>query len=521
MTAMRRLAIAGALVVVLATVLAAQAPADIRRRIRDEIGQRSQILPTLHVLTDRYGPRVTGSPNAKAAAEWAVKTMGEWGLVNGHLEPWDFGRTGWTNDFLSVHMTAPVKDALTVEALGWTPGTRGVVRAQALALDLPDQPTPETLDTYLNRLGSAVGGRIVLATRPIVVPVTLQPRSPRQDDARLRTLFDPNGPPAAPPAPGPREARPPMTAAQVQRRVDEFLLSHGAVVSVRDAGRELGQIAAFSHSAYDVTRAVPTVVMRNEDYGRIWRLLADKTPVELEVQMVNTVHPDGKTAYNAIAEIRGTDKADEVVMIGGHLDSWHAATGATDNAIGCAVMMEAARTLLALGVRPRRTIRVALWSGEEQGLLGSQAYVREHFGSAEKPKPAYGALSAYLNLDTGTGRIRGANVFGPAAAAGVIRAALAPLADLGVVGAAANARRVLGGTDSTSFNVAGLPGINFTQDPIQYEPTTHHTNVDTYERVIDEDVRAAAIVVASTVYELAMQESRLPRFEAATMPKVP
>jgi Zn-dependent M28 family amino/carboxypeptidase len=309
-----------------------------------------------------------------------------------------------------------------------------------------------------------------------------------------------------------------MTRADISRRIDEFLLTNAAVLRVNDAGRELGQITAFNNPAYDVSKVVPSVVMRNEDYGRIARILADGTPVTLEFNVVNTTYPEGQTSYNAIAEIAGTDKLDEVVMLGGHLDSWHAATGSTDNAIGCATMMEAARILNALGVKPRRTIRVALWTGEEQGLLGSQAYVRQHFGAFEEPKREHFKLSAYLNLDAGTGRIRGANVFGPATTADVLRSTLVPFADLGVLGAASTNRRALGNTDSTTFNAAGLPGINFDQDPIQYDAATHHTNLDTYERVVEEDVRASAVVIAATVYDLAMREELLPRFDKSTMP---
>ena len=192
------------------------------------------------------------------------------------------------------------------------------------------------------------------------------------------------------------------------------------------------------------TKPFPTVVMRNEDYGRIARLLADGAPVTLEFNIVNRVYPEGKTSYNTIAEIPGTDKADEVIMLGGHLDSWHAATGATDNAIGCAIMMEAARILKALGLKPRRTIRVALWSGEEQGLLGSQAYVKEHFGSFENPKPGYEKFGGYFNIDSGTGRIRGASVFGPPEAAEILRDILKPFKDDGVVGAIATSSRTWG-----------------------------------------------------------------------------
>jgi Zn-dependent M28 family amino/carboxypeptidase len=313
-----------------------------------------------------------------------------------------------------------------------------------------------------------------------------------------------------------------MTGRQIDEQVDAFLVASGAKLRVNDAAREHGQIIAFNNRTYDLAKAVPTVVMRNEDYGRISRILADGTPVELEFTIVNKVYPEGKTAYNTIAEIPGTDKKEEIVMLGGHLDSWQSATGATDNAIGCATMMEAARILKAIGVTPRRTIRVALWSGEEEGILGSQAYVKEHFGSFENQKqPEYSKLVAYLNIDSGTGRARGAGVFGPPAAAAVVRQALAPFQDLGVAGASATTSRAIAGTDSTSFNNVGLPGIGFSQDPIEYNTHTHHTNLDTYERVIEDDVKASAIAIAATLYQLAMRDEMLPRLPASEMPPLP
>jgi Zn-dependent M28 family amino/carboxypeptidase len=241
--------------------------------------------------------------------------------------------------------------------------------------------------------------------------------------------------------------------------------------------------------------------------------------VELEFEIVNRTYPDGRTNYNVVAEIPGSDKAGEVVMLGGHLDSWHSATGATDNAIGCAIMMEAARILTAIGVKPRRMIRVALWSGEEQGLLGSQAYVREHFGTFEEPKPDYGKFAAYFNIDSGTGRVRGLTVFGPPAAAMVLREAAASLKDLGMLGATYTLSRAMTGTDSTSFNAAGLPGINSLLDPIQYQTYTWHTNLDTYERIVEEDVKQSAIVMASMVYHVAMRDEGLPRFSKDEMPR--
>jgi Zn-dependent M28 family amino/carboxypeptidase len=290
---------------------------------------------------------------------------------------------------------------------------------------------------------------------------------------------------------------------------------------VNDAGREFRQIRAFNNTSFDVNKVVPTVVMSNEDFGRISRILDDGTEVTLEFNIVNKVYPEGTTSYNTIGEIRGTDRADEVIMLGGHLDSWHAATGATDNAIGCAIMMEAARILKTLGVKPRRTIRVALWSGEEQGLLGSQAYVKEHFGSFEDPKPGYEKFGGYFNIDSGTGRVRGAGIFGPPEVANIMREILAPFGNVGVAGATSSRSRGLGGSDNTSFNQAGLPGIGMGQDTIEYNSHTWHTNLDTYERIVEADVKQNAMVVAWSVYQLATRDELLPRFSKTDMPAKP
>ncbi len=325
---------------------------------------------------------------------------------------------------------------------------------------------------------------------------------------------------------GPSDGQPqPLTNNQIQEQLNQFLVANGALVRVNDAGRDHGQIRAFGRPGvaqetnFDLAKAPPTVVMRNEDYGRIWRLLSDGRVVELEFDIVNRIHPEGRTAYNVIAEIPGTDKADEVVMLGGHLDSWHSGTGATDNAIGCAVTMEAARILMAIGAKPRRTVRVALWSGEEQGLFGSQAYVREHFGMVEEPKPEHAKFAGYINIDTGTGRARAMTVFGPPEAGAILRETLAPLSDLGILGATTTRSRQRGGTDSTSFNEAGLPGINVLQDPIEYQSYTWHTNLDTYERIVEDDVKKSAIAIAAAVYHLATREEQLPRFTTETMPR--
>ena len=510
--------------------------AEVYWKIRREGTERSQAMRTLHFLTDLYGPRLTGSPNFKAAADWTVAQMNAWGLKNTRLEPWDFGHPGWLNERLSAHIISPVKDALVCEALAWTPGTNGAVTGRAYQLVLPERPTKEQLTAFLDGVREQVRGRIVLVGRHQSVPVTFNPQNKRREDQEARNQYDPNNPTAGlPPAAALRPSPSPaavaaqptpqtpatLTAAQIAEQLDQFLVANGALVRVNDAGREHGQIRAFNNRTFDVSKAVPTVVMRNEDYGRISRILADGTPVELEFNIVNRSYPEGRTSYNVIGEIPGTDKADEVVMLGGHLDSWHAATGATDNAIGCTIMLEAARILNTLGIKPRRTIRVALWSGEEQGLLGSKAYVKEHFGTFEQPKPEYFKFNGYFNIDSGTGRIRGANVFGPPETATVLRQALAPFEDLGVMGAIANTSRRTGGTDSTSFNEAGLPGIGLGQDPIEYGTHTWHTNLDTYERIVEPDVRSAAIVVAAAVYHVAMREEMLPRFTKEKMPAPP
>ena len=399
----------------------------------------------MHYLTDVYGPRLTGSPNLKAAGEWAVKEMASWGFTNGHLEPWDFARPGWTNDVAIGAAVSPFKDKLEFEVLAWTPSTDGTVKAKAVNIIAPDQPTKEELEKYLESVKASVQNAIVLVggrgrSRSTWSRRPSGRRTTWREAATMRRAGggrDGRGGRGRGDTPAPREGA--MTANDVNLRINEFLLDNKVKLRINDAAREHGQIRAFQNNTYDIAKVVPTVVMRNEDYGRIARILEDGTPVELQFTITNTVYPDGKTVYNTISEIAGSDKKDEVVMLGGHLDSWHSATGATDNAIGCAVMMEAARILKAIGVQPRRTIRVALWSGEEQGLLGSQAYVKEHFGSFEEQKPEYSKLVAYMNVDSGTGRARGASVFGPPEAATIVRELFKPFEDIGVMGALATA----------------------------------------------------------------------------------
>ena len=553
-------------VLLAAIPMTAQAPgiSDVYAQIKAEETNNSKIIWIIHEVADVYGPRVTGTPNLKAADDWAVKTMASWGLVNTHLEPWTFQPPsaaapvpGWENMELLAEAVAPFHGQLMVKPLAWTPSTKGVVTAQVVLLDPPGlapptgggfnffggdppppepkwaappmpakekpadpkQPTQAELDAYLNSVKDKVHGAIVFVGRHVEVPEDMNPAPMRRPEDEWKSRFDAKNPrpfrfPEAPKLP---EGQ--LTRQEVSRQVDQFLVDNGALVRVNDAGRAHGLIIAQQNSTYDWTRAVPTLVMRNEDYGRIARIMSDGTAVTLKMQIQNKEYSEGATAFNAIGEIPGADKKDEVVMLGGHYDSWHDATGATDNGIGSSMMLEAVRILAALHVKPRRTIRIALWSGEEEGVLGSLAYVQQHFGSFENQKPEYAKLDAYFNIDSGTGKPRGAGVFGPPSAADVVRDAMMPFADWGFMGAIASDSRRTGGTDSTSFNNAGLPGIGLAQDPFDYISYTHHTNYDTYERIYEEDVREGAVEIASAVYALAMADQMVPRFKDADMPK--
>jgi carboxypeptidase Q len=549
----------------LAVPMKAQAPgiSDVYAQIRAEETNNSKIMWIIHEVADVYGPRLTGTPNLKAADNWAVKTMSSWGLANTHLEPWTFQPPsaatpvpGWENMELQADAVAPFHGQLMVKPLAWTPSTKGVITARVVLIDppgmtlprfnfnffggpppppepkwaappmpaaakeaVPEQPTQAELDAYLNSVRDKVRGAIVFVGKHVEVAEDMNRAPMRRPEDEWKTRFASANPrpfrfPQMPAVPKGRLSR-----FDVSRQVDQFLVDAGALVRVNDAGRAHGVIVAQQNGTYDWTRAVPTLIMRNEDYGRISRIMDDGTPVTLRINIQNREYPKGTIVYNAIGEIPGTDKKDEIVMLGGHYDSWHGATGATDNGIGASMMLEAMRLLAAAHVQPRRTIRVALWCGEEEGLLGSLAYVKQHFGSFEDQKPEYAKLDAYFNIDSGTGKPRGAMVFGPVSAAQMIGDTLKPFADWGFMGAIASDSRRTGGTDSTSFNNAGLPGIGLAQDPFDYGSFTHHTNLDTYERIYEEDVREGAVEIASAVYAVAMTDEMVPRFSNSDMPK--
>ena len=374
---MRKLLVA----VYLPFLLGAQEKVDsnTNARIRQEEAERSQVMRIVHTLTDRYGPRLAGSPNHEAAAKWAAATLTEWGLKNARLEPWEFGHPGWTNDRAAGYLLSPVKENLKFEVLGWTPSTKGTIIGTAVQVVPPQGPpvppnpeaqagpgrgpatqqpqlqgpTKEELTAWMDANRLPIAGKMALIGKAAVIPVNFNPPAMRRDDAQLRAQYDPNNPNGG--GRGGRGAAAPadpnrMTTAQVNEALDAWLVANGALMRINDAGMTHGEIRAFHNRTYDVARAVPTVVLRNEDFGRIERLLADQEEVRLEFNIVNSTWPEGKTTYNVVAEIPGTDRADEVVMLGGHLDSWHAATGATDNATGAAAMMEAVRLIQALGL---------------------------------------------------------------------------------------------------------------------------------------------------------------------------
>jgi hypothetical protein len=498
---------------------------------------------TLHFLTDVHGPRLTGSPNYKVAAEWAAKQMTEWGLENARLEPWDFGRPGWSNERFAGFMLSPARDSLVGEVLAWTPGTNGTITGEAVRIEPPQCATPaaggspfgppaaqaattqepakcptqQEVTAYLNSVKAKIGDRIVLVGKATTVPVSLTYSEARMDEAALRRRFDlDQAVPYTPPTP-PRPAPGHLSNNQINEQVDQFLVANGALVRLNDAGREHGQIRAFQNRTYDMSKAVPTVVLRNEDYGRINRILDNGMPVELEFTIVNKEHPEGRTSYNVIAEIPGTDKKDEVVMLGAHFDSWHAGTGAVDNASGSAVMMEAMRILKASGLPLRRTVRLGLWTGEEQGLIGSRMYVTEMFGdrATMKTTAAHEKFAGYFNMDNGSGAIRGIYLQGNEAVAPIFEAWMKPFENLGMTTLTI---RNTGGTDHGSFDAIGLPGWQFIQDPLDYGTRSHHTNWDVYERAVPADLMKNATIIAAFVYHTANRDQLLPRKPMPTPP---
>lgn len=487
---------------------------DVPDLIRDEAFRRSEVMKIAETLTDRYSPRLTGTPQVVAAQRWALGKLADYGLSGGHLEEWDFGSPGWQNMRLQIRAVAPFVDNLTAEAIAWTPSTRGTVTASVVNIVPPVPATRETLTRFLETYRTSVRGKIVLVGSGFRPAPSSDMGVKRLTDEETKRIFAPERPVTRTSMPSDS-----LTGAEVVAEVAGFLRRSGALAAVFDAREPNGLVRTIVNRSRRVADFPPAVVVRNEDFGRLVRIISAGTPVTLELRIDNRNFPEGKKQFNAIAEIPGSDKFSELVMLGAHIDAHHLATGATDNAAGVAVMIEAVRILKAIGAKPRRTVRIGLWSGEEQGVLGSQAYVETHFGSAESPKADFDRLNAYFNLDTGTGKIRGMRIFGPAEAGDALRTILEPFSDLGVAGASTYSNRTAPGSDHAAFSVNGLPGVYIDQDPIEYGRLTWHSSVDTFERLNEDDLKQAAAVVALAVFRVANREDRLPRFTAQTMPK--
>jgi hypothetical protein len=500
---------------------------DMVTRIRQEGFRNSKVMEIASGLTDGIGARLTGSPNMKKANEWTRDKLAEFGLANAHLESWGpFGR-GWSYESVSVRMTSPDVVELLALPKAWSPGTNGPIRGKAVLAKLT---TREDLEKQKGKLR----GRIVLTDDVREVKAQDRAALERYDDKTLEKLWEYEAPSARPAFGGPEEWR---RRREFRRALNIFLEEEKPLAVIDPGALDGGTFRVQQGGSWrkEDPMGVPALVMAVEHYGRIARLLEQKRDVELELDVKARFHDDDPMSYNTVAEIPGTDRAGELVMLGGHMDSWHGGTGATDNAAGVAVAMEAVRILRTLGVKPRRTIRIALWSGEEQGLLGSEGYVMQHFASRPVPedpkerenfslrrstgpltmKPEHAKLSAYFNVDNGTGKIRGIYAQENAAVVPIFEEWLTPLKDLGATTVTMRNTR---GTDHESFDAVGLPAFQFIQDEIEYETRTHHTNQDVYERLQPEDLMQASVVLATFVWQAAARDANLPR---KPMPREP
>lgn len=479
-------------------------------RIKAEGFQRSQVMDTLSWLSDVYGPRLTGSPQLRRAAEWARDQLTRWGLANAALEPYGTIGRGWSLERFDVQMTGPQWMRVTGYPRAWSPATPSPIVGTPIVVSgkrLAD------LAKYRGKLR----GAIVMDGRTDEEDIGFTPEARRYTDEDLRKKEG-----AIDPAPEVRRGdeliQSPKTFWDEEAEFDKYLKEAvdrwrffadegvAALVSpspIREDVRVDGFYDKQWHSTY------PAFVISREHYGRIMRMLDRKQPVKLSLS-VSATFTDNVEGFNVVAEIPGSDRASEVVMLGGHFDSWHSGTGATDNGAGSAVAMEAVRILKAIGVTPRRTIRVALWTGEEQDYFGSLGYVQKHFGdiSTMALKAEHEKLAAYFNLDNGAGRIRGVNLQGNEAVRPIFEAWLRPF---NYLGATALTTLNTGGTDHMAFDALGLPGFQFIQDPLNYSSRTHHSNLDVYEEAPPDDLKQDAVIMASFVYDAAMRDEMLPR----------
>lgn len=453
--------------------------------IRVEALSNSQVMQIASTITDEFGPRLTNSPNIKKAAAWVETTLKSWQLDNVALEEWGPFGCGWSNERCSVDMLEPTAGTLIACPKAWTPGTQGRLCGEAVWI--PKSATLSDLEQYHGRLA---GKHVLISSQKELRP-HFTPDARRYTDEELARLG---------------ASSDELLAAQYDRDDDilQFFASEN-VASLIDCSRgDDGTLFVAAGGSRDPLKrtALPQIVLATEHYNRIMRLLSKKIPVRLSVDLTNKFHDEITNSFNIIGEIPGTTKSDEVVMLGAHFDSWHAATGATDNAAGSAVMLEAMRILKKTGLKMPRTVRLALWTGEEQGLLGSAAYVKKHYDELKEK------LSAYYNIDNGAGKIRGIYLQENQNVAPIFAPWIESFRDLGMT--TISPKNTLY-TDHMSFDNAGFPGFQFIQDPLDYFSRTHHSNMDSYERLVAEDLKQMAAVVASFVYLTASNADLLPR----------
>jgi carboxypeptidase Q len=479
------------------------------QKIRDEGLQHSHVMAVAFHLTDASGNRLTASPGFYRAARWAKQQLSDWGLVNAALDPWgDFGK-GWELQKFYLALTAPYYKPLIAYPKAWCAGTNGPKSANVLLISATDSAG---LDRYKGQLA----GKILIPEVSEVYQQSFKPDATRYTDEQLDSMA--------------KIESKPVDTAELRRRREQFRRGGNMAFlnALRNMAQSEGAVAILSESprGHDGTLFVQgggaykadapanflDIVITLEDYTSIVRLLKAGTPVTLDADVQTKFYTDDTKGYNVVAEIPGTDKKlkDEVVMLGGHLDSWHSATGATDNAAGCTVMMEAIRILKTLGIKPRRTIRIALWSGEEEGLLGSRGYVKKTFADPATMQllPAHEKFAGYFNIDNGTGKIRGIYLQGNEACRPIFTQWLQPFRDLGATTVTISNT---GGTDHQSFDAVGLPAFQFIQDEIEYSTRTHHTNMDSYEHLREDDLKQIATIVAAFVYNTAQRDEKLPR----------
>ena len=509
-------------------------------QIKQEAFEKSQLADTLFYLTDVHGPRLTGSPGYKAAAQWAVGKLEDWGLDDPRLEVWgEFGR-GWSYSRLSIHMLEPVATPLHGAPRAWCSGTDGPVSAETVIAPLetgrgsnPEQ-LASAIEKYAEEHRGKLNGKIVLMSPLVKFEPPTVPATNRLDPEELEKLAEAPEPMALPPLEWPMQEMPsdpevmsrfhqeaPVTLTraywthlnEIREKLTEFLLEEGVTAVVSADSRGGGAIVfAEGSSAYKLGSPVPppSIVLSPEQYNRIFRLVEKGFPVRLEIELAARFHDDSLDGTNVIAEIPGGRKRDEIVMMGAHFDSWHTGTGAADNAAGSAVVLEVARILKTLSLPMDRTIRLALWDGEEQGLHGSRAYVKNHFADpmTMELKPEHAKMAAYFNIDNGSGKLRGVYLQKNDLVRPIFEAWLEPFRDLG---AETLAIRNTVGTDHLSFDAVGLPGFQFIQDPLDYGSRTHHSHIDVYDHIQTSDLMQAAAILASFVYHAANREEMLPR----------